>query len=315
MSNPVPTFTRADCQDFADRILKTRSWRKRLRIVDAAIAKLPVSDSPKTWQGYLKRFRNWIAAVSENRNALAYVPFSVFAETGNVKLPFVSFSTLPGFSCPGAGDCLKFCYSYRAWRYPAGFLRQLQNTILLQTLSGRNIIADTFRNLQTTWNDALQDFRLTVRIYVDGDFCSASTFVFWMELLQERSHDCDAYGYSKSWVEILQGLAQLEFSPLNYVLNVSSGSLHNDSLKSKILALPFTREVFEAVDIDGTDIKKGFARYDQKTYHQRTRAAYKAETGTVPFSCPGDCGSCRASAGIAACADLQFTIPIVNGVH
>ena len=138
MANYVPTFTRAECQDFADRILKARSWRKRLEIVDSTIAKLPVSDSPKTWQGYLTRFRNWIAAVSENSSALADVPFSIFAETGNVKLPFVSFSTLPGFSCPGAGECLKFCYSYRAWRYPAGFLRQLQNTILLQTARGRD---------------------------------------------------------------------------------------------------------------------------------------------------------------------------------
>ena len=313
MSNYVPTFSRADCQDFADRILKTRSWRKRLKIVDDTIAKLPVSDSPKTWQGYLKRFRNWIAAVSENRNALAYVPFSIFAETGNVKLPFVSFSTLPGFSCPGAGDCLKFCYSYRAWRYPAGFLRQLQNTILLQTAGGRKIVAYTFRNLETTWNG--NEYRLTVRLYVDGDFDSVATFVFWMQLLDERSHDCDAYGYSKSWIEILQGLAQLDFAPSNYVLNVSSGSLHDYSLKSKILALPFTREVFEAVEIDGTDIKKGFARYDQTEYHKRTRDEYKRQNGIVPFSCPGDCGSCRASAGIAACADLQFTIPIVNGVH
>ena len=315
MSNHVPTFTRSDCQDFADRILKTRSWRKRLAIVDDTIAKLPASDSPKTWQGYLTRFRHWIAAVSENSNAIAYVPFSIFAETGNVKLPFVSFSTLPGFSCPGAGDCLKFCYSYRAWRYPAGFLRQLQNTILLQTASGRDVIADTFRNLLPTWNDTFEAYRLTVRLYVDGDFDSVSTFVFWMKLLAERSHDCDAYGYSKSWLEILQGLHHLEFPPSNYVLNVSSGSLHNDALKAKILALSFTREVFEAVEIDGAGIRKGFARYDQKEYHKRTREAYKAENGTVPFSCPGDCGRCRSSAGIAACADLQFTIPIVNGVH
>jgi hypothetical protein len=315
MSTYVPTFSRDDCQQFADRILKTRSWRKRLAIVDATIASLSKSDSPKTWQWYLKRFRNWVAAISENSHSMAYVPFSVFAETGNVKLPFVSFSTLPGFSCPGAGDCLKFCYSYRAWRYPAAFFRQLQNTILLQTASGREVIADTFRNLQTTWNEALQDYRLTLRLYVDGDFDSVSTFVFWMTLLRERSHDCDAYGYSKSWLEILQGLQHLEFVPTNYVLNVSSGSLHNDMLKSKILSLPFTRDVFEAVEIDGTDISKGFARYDQREYHKRTREAYKTETGIVPFSCPGNCGTCRASAGIAACADLQFTIPIVNGVH
>jgi hypothetical protein len=42
--------------------------------------------------------------------------FSIFALGGNSKLPFVSFSTLPGVTCPGAGDCIDFCYSYRAWR-------------------------------------------------------------------------------------------------------------------------------------------------------------------------------------------------------
>lgn len=313
MPNYVAIFTREDCQNFANKILKTRSWRKRLKIVDATIAKLPVSDSPKTWHRSFTRFRNWIAAVSDNRHSMVYVPFSIFSETGNVKLPFVSFSTLPGFSCPGAGDCLKFCYSYRAWRYPAGYLRQLQNTILLQTAIGRNIISNTFRNLQTAWNGTA--YRLTVRLYVDGDFDSVDTFVFWMQLLAERSHDCDAYGYSKSWIEILQGLNEIDFVPSNYVLNVSSGSLHNDMLKFKILALPFTRQVFEAVEIDTQGISKSFSRYAQKTYHQRTREAYRSETGIVAFSCPGNCGNCRPAAGIAACADLQFAIPIVNGVH
>ena len=54
--------------------------------------------------------------------------FKIFTK-GNGKLPFYSFSSLPGVTCPGAGDCLKFCYSFRSWRYPAAFFRQIQNTI------------------------------------------------------------------------------------------------------------------------------------------------------------------------------------------
>jgi len=66
------------------------------------------------------------------------VPFSVFMAQGNSKLPFYAFSSLPGFDCPGAGACLYgdndftpdnfgkgWCYSFKGWRYPAAFFRQL----------------------------------------------------------------------------------------------------------------------------------------------------------------------------------------------
>jgi len=313
MSNYQPTFTRQNCQDFATKILKTKSWRKRLKIVDDTLASLPENDSSKSWQGYLRKFRNWCEAVANDSAALAYVPFSIFIRTGNVKLPFVSFSTLPGFTCPGAGACLDYCYSYRAWRYPAGFLRQLQNTILMQTRQGRNIIAHTFQALETSWNG--ERYCVTIRLYVDGDFASVGDFTFWMQLLETRQDDCEAYGYSKSWREILQGVQFLNASPSNYVLNVSGGSLHGDDLREQILALPFTRQVFEAVEIDGEGLVKGFAKYDSAEYHKRTREAYQSQTGTKGFSCPGKCGDCRASSGKHACGDLQFDIPIVIGIH
>ncbi len=40
-------------------------------------------------------------------------PRSVFILKGNSKLPFAAFSTLPGITCPGAGECLEWCYSFK----------------------------------------------------------------------------------------------------------------------------------------------------------------------------------------------------------
>ena len=34
-------------------------------------------------------------------------------------------------ACPGAGSCVDWCYSLRAWRNPQAFFRQLQNTLLM----------------------------------------------------------------------------------------------------------------------------------------------------------------------------------------
>ncbi len=114
--------------------------------------------------------------------------FKIFTK-GNGKLPFYSFSSLPGVTCPGAGDCLKFCYSFRSWRYPAAFFRQIQNTILLMSDTGREHLRLEFNKLKPN-----HDFRL----YVDGDFDSLETMKFWMDLLKSRP-DIRAYGYSKSW--------------------------------------------------------------------------------------------------------------------
>lgn len=57
--------------------------------------------------------------------------FSIFALGGNSKLPFVSFSTIPGVTCPGAGDCINFCYSYRAWRFPQILIYSIRDCFLL----------------------------------------------------------------------------------------------------------------------------------------------------------------------------------------
>ena len=73
---------------------------------------------------YITKFLPWLKGETD------VFPFKVF-KIGNSKLPFLNFSTLPIVTCIGAGICKKYCYSFKAWRYPASFLRQVQNTLLM----------------------------------------------------------------------------------------------------------------------------------------------------------------------------------------
>jgi len=306
----MSTFTRSDCQKLAEAVLSAPTIPEAADVVFHQLQKLAEAGAPNTrgsWRDFLRKFHEWLARGA----AYDEVPFSIFAK-GNGKLPYWSFSALPGITCPGAGDCLEYCYSFRAWRYPAAFLRQLQNTFLMRTEKRREIIAAAFRALP---EDSI------VRLYVDGDFASVDDVHFWFALLLHDRPDVRAYGYSKSWRELLAWCFQYaggnpERYPQNYVLNISGGSCHDAQLREAVLQLPFSREVFEAVDIPGgADIPRGVARYDSREYHAQTREAYKAQTGQLPFSCPGKCGECRVSAGIHACGDISFQLPIAIGVH
>jgi len=163
------------------------------------------------------------------------VPFSVFMAQGNSKLPFYAFSSLPGFDCPGAGACLYgdneytpdnfgkgWCYSFKGWRYPAAFFRQLQNSLLLRDQAGRALIASQFHEIPAG---------RTLRLYVDGDFASLEILRFWMDLCHARPDikiagrdGVAGYGYSKSWKLFIE-LDRAGYKwPANYLLNVSSGS-------------------------------------------------------------------------------------------
>lgn len=306
----MSTFTRSDCQKLAEAVLSADTISEAADCVFAQLQKLAEAGAPNTrgsWRDCLNRFHAWLL------RGAAYddVPFAIFAR-GNGKLPYWSFSALPGITCPGAGDCLEWCYSFRAWRYPAAFLRQLQNTFLMRTKKRREIIAAAFRQLPPA---------SIVRLYIDGDFSSVDDVHFWFALLIHDRSDVRAYGYSKSWREILAWCFQCaggnpERYPQNYVLNISGGSCHDAQLREAVLQLPFSRHVFEAVNIPGgADIPRGVARYGSREYHAQTRAAYKEQTGQLPFSCPGKCGECRVSAGIHACGDISFQLPIAIGVH
>jgi len=123
-------FTRADALALVDLVnqIETDGPGPVIKYLDKIIKQSGTNKG--TWGFFANRFKSLLL---NNRD----VPFSIFASGGNSKLPFVSFSTIPGATCPGAGECLDFCYSFKAWRYPAAFFRQLQNFHLMNSKEGR----------------------------------------------------------------------------------------------------------------------------------------------------------------------------------
>lgn len=206
--------------------------------------------------------------------------FKIFAMGGNSKLPFVAFSTLPGVTCPGAGACLDFCYSFRAWRYPAAFARMAQNAFLLRHHSG--IIANDFLSIC-----AVRPGGFDFRLYVDGDFSSSRDCAFWFALLK-KCPMVRAYGYSKSFGPILDFVANhgAEALPANYMLNISGGHNSDAGIIARIKELTITRGEFIAVSI-GRKVKST----DHGT-PENNRAIRDAMPGQKVFPCPGKCGTC-----------------------
>ena len=232
--------------------------------------------------------------------------FTIFTK-GNSKLPFVSFSVLPLVSCPGAGDCKRWCYSLKAWRYPAAFFRQLQNLILLLSEKGRETLTLAFLAIQ---RDA------TVRLYVDGDIHNLECLAFWFGLCNARP-DLSVYGYSKSWGIFLRWTGAF---PLNYTLNLSSGSVHNALVRAQVAKLPIVRGEFiavnAAVDAPKRDKKTGEPSdlNAWNAYRRSVMEAAKAAGHAKVFVCPGLCGHCVN--GKHACGNRAFDgVTIAIGVH
>ena len=196
----------------------------------------------------------WIKELGKLREFLdtGKVQFSIFIKDGNIKQPFLSFSGLPGTGfCPGAGDCVNFCYSFRAWRYPAAFCRQVQNTFLLNNQAGQSAILSALDNILATRKFQKMD-RVDFRLYVDGDFRSVEDIHFWMTTLRSRPKIA-CYGYSKSFLELLGYDTALDVTgdtwPDNYLLNVSGGHRHAQSIVNHVKRLPITRGSFVAVQV------------------------------------------------------------------
>jgi hypothetical protein len=237
---------------------------------------------------------------------------AVFADGGNSKLPFYAFSSLAGIDCPQAGACLYgasgdllggFCYSFKAWRYPAAFMRQLVNSIRLRTKAGRDEIVAAWMALPRN---------VTVRLYVDGDFASPEILAFWMRLCVARP-DLQVYGYSKSW-RLLLSYDQATGGrwPSNYLLNLSSGGNGTDAEKLAVSRLPIARGEFIAIETKRNHGKAyqskrndGFADYARDVREQAGRRV---------FVCSGKCGDCTPSGH--ACGSEKFRgVPIAIGVH
>jgi len=235
------------------------------------------------WEKFGLKLANWMDGTHKAE------PFSVFGMVGNVKLPFVTFSTLPEYTCPGAGECLEWCYSFKSWRYPAAFFRQIQNTIMVQHHKAR--LAKLFC--------ALPEGR-TVRLYVDGDIDNLKTLEFWMDTIGARP-DLAVYGYSKSWKQFLEYRGTW---PSNYVLNISAGSTYGNDVKNRMMELPIVRGTFDVVPVP----RELAGKYDQPEYQKAVRSQAKG------FVCPGRCGTCTKSTH--ACGDHRFDgVPVLIGIH
>ena len=264
---------------------------------------MPSSKGKKnTWRSVSSKWVVAMEAIDSGESAVA--PHPIFAK-GNSKLPFAAFSALPKHTCPGAGDCLKWCYSFRAWRYPSAFFRQLSNTLLMRFR--RDIVTDAFNALDN----------MEVRLYVDGDFASTNEVQYWIGLIAAKP-TLTVYGYSKSWAQLLEYGLNGGSWPTNYTLNVSSGSKweNNAQYARAIASLPITRGEFVAVPIDGDGIPKGAKRYDSPLYHARVREAMRVKYGKRVVSCPGKCGECGV-AGKQWCGDKDKMnlVTIGIGIH
>ena len=252
-----------------------------------------IGDDDTTRRGTWAYFANKTLAYLDNK---APSPFSIWQEKGNIKLPFAAFSTLPQVTCAGAGDCLNWCYSFKAWRYPAPYFRQLVNTLLMSTPHGRDVIATATAKLPEN---------IEIRLYVDGDFADVGQVDFWMDEIRKRP-DLAVYGYSKSWVDLL---AYDGVWPSNYLLNLSNGG-NAEHLRDDVAKLPIARGDFLTVDIDS----KLAGKYDDKAYKSAVRAAAKSAGIDKAFICPGKCGACTKSGHFCGRSDTRG-VAVVIGVH
>lgn len=258
------------------------------------------------WKAYGARI-NTLMQEHISGDLSGVVPFSIFAKDGNRKLPFPSFSALAGGSgCEGAGDCESWCYSFKGWRYPAAYFRQLQNSILLSSDQGRDLINTALDAFEPKDGSSI-DFRL----YVDGDFRDVQDLDFWMVSLADRPW-LKAYGYSKSWKSLLaydQDTAAVW--PTNYRLNLSSGSRFDDAMQAQVEALTITRGRFVAVEMP---YRVNHAMHNDRVHQQALRDTYKALTGRTSFTCAGDCGDCTPSGH--ACGSTKFNnVDIIIACH
>ena len=260
------------------------------------------ASKPGTWQYYASKLLNYIDSDFSGKP-----PFTIYILKGNKKLPFAAFSSLALADCPGKGDCAKFCYSLTAWRYPAAFFRQLQNSLLMRFNPEK--IESEFLSLPGN---------ITLRLFVDGDFMNLKTLKMFMDLCKARS-DLKVYGYSKSWREFLQLDATGYKWPSNYLTNASSGSRHaNTGLQNAFLKLPVVRGSFNAVKVNKKHITT-------RAYQDKSNAGSKEYRKEVTqklkllqrksFACPGNCGNCLPN-GRHACGSKDFTgIAIGIGIH
>jgi hypothetical protein len=304
-------FGRKDAMRLAQFVMDApdaASIAAELRRVAASIGERFPDRDPTTTGTWEWVFLRCADAIDNGTDA-----FQLFSMQGNTKVPYVCWSVLPVVTCPGMGDCGKYCYSLTAWRNPSAYGRQLWGTIVLRFFRRR--IIDAWRALPQN---------LIVRLYVDGDIDSYGTLLFWFNLCTQRP-DLRVYGYTKSWHLLLQWHDEGRPFPANYMVNVSSGSRFDsdDAMRQRMLDLPVARGEFIVVKVkgEGTLWPKGFERYKSKAYHAAVLAEAKRQ-GIKGPSCGGDCGAC--GNGTPWCLGIQpdgtrkeslIRLPVLIGAH
>jgi hypothetical protein len=294
LTSETRPLTRSRLRRLAERLGAARS----LGEVGLILRRFASRVRGTSWAGRALTLSSFLLGISDE------VPHAVFVKK-NAKLPFWNFSTLPGVTCPGAGECLDWCYSFRSWRHAAPFFRQAQNTLLLRYAPQfvREAVA------------ALPEGAV-VRLFVDGDLDSYQSVAVIMGALRARP-DLRAYGYSKSW-DLLAQYHALEGVPPNYVLNLSAGGAGQKVSLGEMMRLPFVRGEFVGVEPDGRHAR-GFARYESADYHRDVRrVALALYPDDKVLSCPGQCGTCckAKDGGPPACGDPALKgLVIANGLH
>ena len=246
------------------------------------------------WYLAADKLRRWINAPLKSD----HTPFKPWA-IGNSKLPFLSWSTLPGVNCPGAGSCWLggsgFCYSIKAWRYPSAFARQLQNTILESGHFGRAVILQHL-DKQLAKPKFKRMERVTLRLFVDGDFSSLEILKFWMDAIKARPK-LEVYGYSKS-LHLFKELSETGFEfPSNYTLNGSGGSIYENS-PTAVPVKKDTLKAWRAGALDRDQAHEIRSQFDEKV-----------------FICPGKCGTCTKQGHACGNKDTFQGVKIVIPAH
>lgn len=260
--------------------------------VSAIVARHTTGETGTDWVKYSKRFVSTIGTSEPG--------FKVFAEAGNKKLPFLSFSSLPLFTCPGAGECAQFCYSLKAWRYPAALFRQLQNYALLK-FNPALIYSEFVRVINKR---KFKGREIDFRLYVDGDFANIGDVAFWYGALAQNQR-VKAYGYTKSFNAILHAESIGIHAPDNYRVNLSSGHNADAETVARFSALDCVRGEFIAVNVP--------KHADKRMHSALVRDAARINHSRV-FVCPGKCGECTPKGH--ACGSAAFKgITIAIAAH
>ena len=262
-------FNRNQCYEFI-QLLENNDLNECIKYLDNNI------NTGVDWIKYSNQFKILLKNLINNN--YDYIPFTILSTSGNTKLSFLSFSSLPVATCPGADECLKYCYSLKAWRYPSSFFRQCQNTLLMKY--NFQIIANELYKYNN--KSKLKNIKRDFRLYVDGDFKNLNDLINWMSLLKQCKN-INSYGYSKSKHLFLELYKQGFKYPSNYKLNLSNGSKF-DFLDNDLLKLDFVRGHFTAYKFD----KK--IKLDNLT--KDNKKEIRKHFNNKVFICPGICDTC-----------------------